>query len=101
MTNENTENTDTSEVIAITLEDGVVVNVNAALLREYYSQAAYQLQVEAKAKEAFKQEVEAFAESSNLEPSFVSAYFKGRFKEKVKEAKSKADAFYRLDRAFI
>jgi predicted solute-binding protein len=100
MTNENIDSTDNSELIDIILEDGVVVNINAKLLREYYSQAAYQLQAEAKAKEAFKQEVEAFADTSGLKKAFVSAYFKTRYNEKLQEAQEKIDAFSALDEAF-
>jgi len=85
--------------IAIQTTEGTV-NVNAELLRAYYTEASELLQSEADAKEQFKEVIEAQAEAMNIDKKTLTKYFKARFKEATKEASQQGQVFAQLDEAF-
>jgi uncharacterized protein (UPF0335 family) len=85
--------------IAIQTTEGTV-NVNAELLRTYYTEASELLKNEADAKEQFKDAIEAQAEALGVDKKVLTKYFKARFKEATKEASQQGKVFEQLDEAF-
>ncbi len=88
----------TSENIGFVI-DGETFSVNPELLRSYYAQAASHLATMDRANDAFKQEVETFAKTSDLPVTFVTGLFKNTFSGKIEKECQKNAALATLSKA--
>lgn len=79
--------------------DGVTVEIDGELLREYRTEAFEILSKEAEAKADFKDAMEAQAKTLGIPKKVLTKYLKAAFKAKTKEARELGTVFEQLDNA--
>ena len=85
--------------VTVAMPDGVSIELDADLLREYREEAFGYLKKEAVAKSEFKDAMEAQAETLGIEKSLLTKYIKACYKAKTNEAKELGELFAALDDA--